>query len=133
MEQKIMKTFYTTSHTQTLLDFIEVEVNERCNYEFDDVMQWKEKYNLEDDTMLLWVTHNKHIANSYMYNSEDYDKVVSGNFQDKYPLTEVKTFLCPKENVIYESDDGAEGYLIIVDDKVVEQKYVEKVLTFKTE
>ena len=114
--------FYTTSYPQTLSDFIEVEVNERFNYEYDDVMEWKEKYELEDDDLLLWVSRNKHIANSYMYNSEDYEKVISGKYTDEYPLTEVKTYVCPKENIIIESDDGDDGYLMIFDDRVNEQK-----------
>ena len=107
-----VKKYYTTSFPMYFSEFLEIEVDERENYDLEDIEDWKSKYNLKNDDLVLWVTPKPYIAARYQMPSEDWDmaeQIYNDNPND-YGVEEVE------ENgvIIEESDDGDDGYLMIV-------------------
>ncbi len=100
---------YTTSFDRDFKDLVEEEVGERENYTEEEVNQWKEKYNLDDDTQVTWVSPLKWVANRYVLNASEWDKA------DKIPESEMdvdEINIDENITVIEESSDGEAGYLI---------------------
>ena len=92
------KTYYNShGHTMLFSEFIELEVDERENYEMSDVEEWMVKYKITTDSECIWVTEDKAVAKSYHYT--DGEEVVE--------IDSEKGFIIP------ETDDGDEGFLFI--------------------
>ena len=109
------KTYYTTSKPITIFEFIEIEVDERENYDTDDVNEWIEKYNIKEDTKLLWVAKKPWIAARYQMLAEDWDDAENvynkslGEY-DVLPISE------NAGKIIKESDDGDDGFIMVLKD-----------------
>lgn len=97
-----------------------IEVFERENYDLADAEYWEDKYNMNDDTRVIWVTPSLNIAVSYMVDADEYDKII-GMSQEKlleyiaendidYP----SGFTKKDGIIILESDDGDQGFLMIL-------------------
>jgi len=107
-----IKKYYTTSFPMYFSEFLEIEVDERENYDLEDIEDWKSKYNLKNDDLVLWVTPKPYIAARYQMPSEDWDMAeqIYNDNPNNYGVEEVE------ENgvIIEESDDGDDGYLMII-------------------
>lgn len=104
--------YYTTSRPMTINDFIEIEVKERNNYDVDEVNNWIKKYNITEDSILIWVTKKPHIAASYQMNASDWDN--AEEIYNKNPNNyNVQTIKSNKGFLIPESNDGNEGFIFI--------------------
>ena len=57
----------------SLRDFRNREVVELENYYEEDIEQWKKKYNINDNTRVIWVTKKKEDAYSYSLLSDEID------------------------------------------------------------
>src|SRR5690554_5898563 len=67
------KNYYTTSRPMTINDFIDIEVDDRGNYDIDDVNEWINKYNIQPNTKIIWVALEPYIAARYEMDGEDWD------------------------------------------------------------
>jgi len=106
-EQKI---YYTTSHNQTLAEFIETEVKDRENYTKKEIREWKKKYHLTNDTVLIWVALYKWRAFSYLLGAEEMEGAENLSENEMYDVEEIKT---EDGYIIPESDDGDDGFIFI--------------------
>jgi len=111
------KTYYTTSEPMSLGQFKELEVEERGNYEEEDVDKWVEKYGITDKSQLLWVAVNPWTAARYAYFTadqwDDAEKIYKAGGNDEYPVDIVSV---SDGTIIEESDDGDEGFLMLMND-----------------
>lgn len=104
--------YYTTSDVMTIDDFIEIEVDERENYDIEDVNEWIEKYNIDSNSKIIWVALEPHIAARYQMLAEDWDnaeKIYKENPHD-YDVEIIDSndgFLIP------ETDDGDLGFIFV--------------------
>jgi len=100
--RKLNETIYYSSHGQTMKfsQFIELEVEDRQNYEMDDVQEWIDKYNIKDTDDCIWITPDKKVALNYSKMNYSKDLTV-------YKINGNNGVL------IEESDDGDDGYLFI--------------------
>jgi len=104
--------YYTTSGPMTMDDFIDIEVEERENYDLDDVNEWIEKYDIKSNDDIIWVALEPHIAARYQMNGGDWDnakEVYDGNPHD----FDVKVIDSSKGFLIPETDDGDEGFIFV--------------------
>jgi hypothetical protein len=105
--------FYSTSRPITLDKLIEIEVEERENYEIEDIEEWCYKYDLEGKEM-IWVSPYPWVAARYQMMADEWDnaKEIYEKNPDEY---EVYEYILENENqIIIESDDGDDGYLMII-------------------
>lgn len=112
--ESVNKDYYTTSKPMNIETFIEIEVEERDNYSLEEVKKWIEKYNITNDTLLLWVTDKPYVAASYQMPSEDYcnaEEIYNSNPDDYDVQTIPQSTII---DIIEESDDGDFGYLAIL-------------------
>lgn len=111
-ESKIIN-YYTTSRPMKMENFIETEVEDRENYEIDDVEEWIEKYNIDENSKLLWVTTKPWIAARYEMSSDDWDNAeeIYNNNSNDY---NVETISSKIGVIIDESDDGDDGFLMLL-------------------
>lgn len=107
--------YYTTSKPISLSEFIEIEVEDRENYDIDDVNEWIEKYNIKSDAKLLWVAKKPWIAARYQMLVEDWDKAedIYNNSPEDYDILSISG---KKGEIIIESDDGDDGFIMILKD-----------------
>lgn len=106
------KEYYTTSRPMTINDFIEIEVEDRDNYEIDEVNNWIKKYKITENDKLIWVAMKPHIAARYEMNAEDWDH--AEEIYNKYPNDfNVKIIKSNKGFLIPETDDGDEGFIFV--------------------
>jgi len=105
--------YYTTSHPMDIDTFIEIEVQERQNYDIDEVNEWIKKYNINKNSKLLWVSKFPHIAARYQMLADDWNN--SKDIYEKNP-EEYKVIAIDSIGgiLIQESDDGDDGYLMIL-------------------
>ena len=105
--------FFSTSRPISLDEFIEIEVDERENYEIEDIEEWAYKYDL-DDKELIWVSPYPWIAARYEMSAEDWDdaKEIFLENPEDYEIYEYE--LTDGRQIITESDDGDDGYLMIL-------------------
>lgn len=104
--------YYTTSRPMTINDFIEIEVEERENYDIDDVNEWIDKYNIKPNTRIIWVALKPYIASRYEMSAEDWDnaeEIYNENPND----FNVKVINSMDGLLIPESDDGDEGFIFV--------------------
>ncbi len=94
----------------SLQEFIDLEVEHRQNYDISEIEAWMDKYNMTEDTEVIWATKDYNMAASYMYRDELEDELGETNL----PSDNVVEFEIDEENIIYESDDGDKGYLVIL-------------------
>jgi len=105
--------YYTTAEPMTIDDFIEIEVEDRGNYDIDDVNEWIDKYKIESDTELLWVAASPHIAARYQMPAEDWDN--AKEIYEKNPGEyNVRTVSSKTGTIIEESDDGDDGFIFVL-------------------
>lgn len=88
--------YYTTSGAMYFWEFIEIEVYERDNYTLAEVLQWRDKYGIKDETAVMWVSPEPSIALSYQ------------------PADEPTEIQSTEGFIIPESDDGNNGFLFIL-------------------
>lgn len=107
--------YYTTSKPISLSEFIEIEVEDRENYDIDDVNEWIEKYNIKSDAKLLWVAKKPWIAARYQMLVEDWDNAedIYNNSPEDYDILSISG---KKGEIIIESDDGDDGFIMILKD-----------------
>ena len=91
--------------SMTWAAFIQLEVEERGNYKHEEVEDWAKKHSLVPDTLVIWASQKKWVANKYNLFAEDWDTA-----QD-IP-EEVMVIYEVQGTVIHESDDGDEGVLV---------------------
>jgi len=111
------KTYYTTSRPMSLDEFKELEIEDRGNYEEEEVNEWVKKYGITDKSQLLWVALNPWTAARYLYFSveqwDDAEKIYKAGSDDEYPVDIVSV---SDGTIIEESDDGNEGFLMLMND-----------------
>ena len=97
--------------------FIDIEVIERENYEIDDVNEWIEKYNITDNTDIIWVSTLPYIAVRYEMESGDWDNAeeIYNNDPSKY---DIQILDSTQGFIITESDDGDDGFLFVFNRKM---------------
>jgi len=107
------KIFYSTSSPITISEFIETEVDERGNYDIDDVNEWISKYGIKSNTNLIWVSDKPYIAARYSMPAEEWDDAedIYNSDKDSY---KVDIFTNDDGTIIDESNDGDDGYLMIL-------------------
>jgi hypothetical protein len=112
-ENKKELNYYTTSYEMSIDEFIEIEVEERENYELKDVKKWIKKYRIKDDEEIIWVATEPYIAARYEMDSNDWDNAeeVYNNNPDEY---NVRTIYSNEGILIPESDDGDDGFIFIL-------------------
>ncbi len=104
--------YYTTSSPMTIDEFIEIEVEERENYDIDDVNEWIVKYNIKPNTKIIWVALLPHIAARYEMGAEYWDDAEEIYNENPYDFN-VK-IISPNDGfLIPESDDGDEGFIFV--------------------
>ncbi len=102
--------YYTTSFPMSISKIIEIEVEERDNYEMSQVESWIEKYHIEEDDKLIWVATEPYIAARYQMSSDDWDR--AEKIYKKNPGDfNVRTISSKEGVIIQESDDGDDGFL----------------------
>jgi len=115
-----MKTVFS-SHgcTMSFAQLREVEVDERDNYPNEELDAWKEKYNLDEDSPVIWVTPSKGMAISYGADLEDKDKILLMNdnelniYISKNDLPEPYEYSTKDKIIIPESNDGDNGFVMV--------------------
>ena len=109
--------YYTTSWIMNINKFIDIEVIERENYEIDDVNEWIEKYNITDNTDIIWVSTLPYIAVRYEMESGDWDNAeeIYNNDPSKY---DIQILDSTQGFIITESDDGDDGFLFVFNRKM---------------
>jgi len=114
---------YYNSHGETMLvsDFIEIEIEERDNYELDDVYEWMEKYDFDGSDYCIWVTKNKRDVYKYILPTDYYDRIENGEdiqelMYEEFGANDVDIFEYPESSgtIIEETDDGDGGFLFIL-------------------
>lgn len=106
------KVYFTTSRPITMSEFVEIEVEERGNYPIEEVRKWMRKYNLNNQSLVVWVSPKRYVAWRYQMLAEDWDnikKLKREAERNKDSITRIKG------DIIYESNDGDDGYLLIVE------------------
>ena len=104
--------YYTTSIPMTINDFIEIEVEDRENYDIDDVNEWIDKYNINPNTEMIWVAEEPYIAARYEMNAEDWDnaeQIYNENPND----FNVEIINSNEGFLIPETDDGDGGFIFV--------------------
>lgn len=109
------KKYYSTSRAMPFSEFISIEVDERSNYEEEDVNLWKKKYGITDDSKVIWVALEPHIAARYQMDADDWKnaKELYEADPEKY---EVDEYSSSKGTLIEESDDGDDGFVMVLKD-----------------
>ena len=117
--------YYTTSNPITLNEFIETEVNDRENYEIDEVNNWIKKYKISTNDYLIWVSTKPHIAARYEMPASDWDnceEIYNNNPEDYY----INTIKSDDGILISESDDGDDGFLFILKSNLFESRLINR-------
>jgi len=104
--------YYTTSYPMTIKDFIDIEVEERGNYELKDVQEWVEDYSVTPNTKLLWVATKPYVAARYQMNADDWDNAET-IYNENPNDFDVQVIDGSEGTIIEETDDGDDGYLFI--------------------
>lgn len=106
------KEYYTTSRPISIKDFIEIEVEERDNYDLSDVDDWIKKYKITENDKLIWVALKPHIAARYEMDSDD-----SENAEEVYNRNpsdfNVKLIKSDDGFLIPETNDGDGGFIFV--------------------
>ena len=90
-------------------EFIELEADERGNYETRMIKRWMKKYNLRDDSRVIWISPDKRIANRYNLTASEWDSAIDIP-EDEINVIEIN----PADGkIILESDDGDNGFLFV--------------------
>lgn len=118
---------YYNSHgvPMTFSDFIYTEVEDKDNYKIEEIDVWKDKYKIKDDDLVIWVTPNKRVAQTYMAPSYLFDELIDApsdfdaeqiikNEMGMDAQTEPIAFKSKDGFIIPESDDGDEGFLMVL-------------------
>lgn len=111
--QENIKLYYSTSIPISISHFIELEVEERENYDIDEVNEWINKYNINDSTKLIWVSDKPYIAARYSMPAENWDNAEEIYNRNKNNY-ELNTYTSNDGIIIQESNDGDDGYLMIL-------------------
>jgi len=111
-------------------EMVQTEIG-RGNYTKREFNNWAKKYNIKPNDNVIWVTANKNIAVSYTAPSSDYEKILSMSDSqlDKYIISEgieLNEYTQKDGNLINESDDGDEGYILLLSEKYEKGGYTEK-------
>ncbi len=91
--------------SMTWAGFIQLEVEERGNYERTEVEDWAKKHGLVPDTQVIWASQKTWVANKYNLLAEDWD-TAQDILEGEMSVYEVRGTIIP------ESDDGDEGVLV---------------------
>lgn len=106
------KNYYTTSRPMTINDFIDIEVDDRGNYDIDDVNEWINKYNIQPNTKIIWVALEPYIAARYEMDVEDWDN--AENIYNENPNDFNVKIIDSKDGfLIPETDDGDDGFIFV--------------------
>jgi hypothetical protein len=106
--------WYTTSQEMPFSEFIEIEVEERGNYEMEDVKQWMDKYGITEDTDVLWVARKPWIAWRYTLTADKWDNAEELYKQDMANAQEIEHVPSTNGVIVEESDDGDEGFIMVL-------------------
>jgi hypothetical protein len=91
--------------SMTWVAFIRLEVEERGNYKREEVEDWARKHSLVPDTLVIWASQEKWVANKYNLSADEWE-TAQGIPEDEMSVYEVQGTIIP------ESDDGDEGFLV---------------------
>jgi len=106
------KLYYSSNDISTAFpfkDFVDIEIKERGNYQDLNIPAIKKKYNVTDNTSVIWVTPIKWIANRYNLSGDDYDNA------ENIPEDEMDIHEYSSNDgvIVKETDDGDDGFLFI--------------------
>ena len=105
--------YFTTSHKTTLSEFIQIEVKERRNYTMSEIKNIIKLYNLNLESLVIWVALEPYIAARYEMLAMHWDnaKEIYNKAPNDYNIRTIET-----GTLILETDDGDGGYLLILKD-----------------
>ena len=107
--------WYTTSEEMSIEEFIEIEVEERENYELEEIEEWMEMYNITEDSELLWVATTPAMAARYSMDTELWNDDLYIEEYNKDPESwYVREILASAGTIIEESEDGEGGYIMVL-------------------
>jgi len=93
-------TFYNShGYMMNLSEVIALEVEDRGNFTLRQVKAWIRKYGLTVKSRLIWVSRNRELVKDWYMDDPEAEPI-------EIPET--------KGKIIKESDDGNEGYLLVV-------------------
>jgi hypothetical protein len=93
----------------TMSEFKELEVDERTNYEPEMIDEWMKKYNLTDNSEVIWVSSDKRIANRYNLPAVEWENAMNIP-EEEIDVVEISN---AEGKIITESDDGDDGFLFV--------------------
>ena len=116
------KTYYN-SHGESMpfTEFIEIEVEERENYEMEEVDEWIELYDIDIDSECIWVTKDKRNVYKYILTADYWDAIDNGDNIDNMLIKEfgssddtiIYEYKSDEGTLIEETDDGDGGFLFV--------------------
>ena len=114
---------YYNSHGETMpfTEFIEIEVEERENYEMEEVDEWIEMYDIDIDSECIWVTKDKRNVYKYVLTADYWDAIDNGDDIDDMLVKEfgssddttIYEYTSDEGFIIEETDDGDGGFLFV--------------------
>jgi hypothetical protein len=104
--------YYTTSIPMKINDFIDIEVEERENYDIEDVNDWIKKYKIDTNDDLIWVALEPHIAARYQMGAEDWDNAKE-IYEENPGRFDIETINSKRGFIIPETDDGDDGFIFV--------------------
>jgi len=100
-----MKMYSSYEEEITFKDFYIEEIKNKGNYSEQDYNEWCNKYDLSDDSVVTWTMADNISSLSYL--SDEGDDFVGTTDTTEYDIV--------VEDIIEESDDGNNGFLIILE------------------
>lgn len=118
------KETYYNSHGSTMpfSEFIELEVEERENYEMEEVKEWMEEFNFDENSECIWVTKDKRDVYRYHLTADYWDEIDNGGDINQMlekefggsDNVEVYEYDSSDGVIIEDTDDGDGGFLFIL-------------------
>lgn len=96
-------------HWMPFSEFIELEVEDRWNYELNEIDEWQKKYSFNNDSKCIWICKRMWEANRYNLPPEMWEDWALVNDWD----CEVYEINPDIGFIIEESDDG-DGWFIFI-------------------
>jgi len=142
----VPKKIYYNSHGHSIpfYEFVEIEVEDRGNYKLKEVNRWKAKYKIADDAPVIWVTPSKIMAQSYMASADKYYDLISAKSeeeaekilrQDLGADANIEPVVFTEDDgiIIPESDDGQNGFLMVLHKRGIEKQSLFEAIQFTTQ
>ena len=119
--------YYSTGNVHRWIQFLNTECEERGNYDYDTMKKLESKYNLNDNSAVIWVSEYPEVAASYeisqgiIHNNEQSviddwgfskNDLKTTKFGQIYLPTHMNNAYTYQGTIMPETDDGEGGYLL---------------------